>query len=190
MHADGHVHPNPQLTHYSRTAWQIRRRLQDVRDGIVAGAGGEQAVTEARHRNRAYYGGHRLAERRKALGLTQAQVAERMGMTKSRVSQVERGEVSTIDAVARYVQAIGGTIQISAVFGDDRYVLRGHRYRSRLTATSSATSARRHHRAVAGFPACWTSLPCSRWHRIFRGGSSRRVAARPASRMGGGRAET
>jgi hypothetical protein len=28
-------------------------------------------------------------------------------------------------AVARHVQAIGGRIQISAVFGDDHYVLRG-----------------------------------------------------------------
>jgi DNA-binding XRE family transcriptional regulator len=106
-------------------------KWQDVRAGIVAGAGGEEAVTEARHRNQAYIDGHRLAERRKALGLTQAQVAERMGVTKSRVSQVERGEVSTIEAVARYVQAIGGHIQISAVFGDDLYILRG-------TATDAA----------------------------------------------------
>jgi len=43
----------------------------------------------------------------------------------SRVSQIERGEVSTIDALARYVHAIGGHIQISAVFGGDLYVLRG-----------------------------------------------------------------
>ena len=57
--------------------------------------------------------------------MTQAQVAERMGVTKSRVSQNERGKVSTIEAVARYVHAIGGRIQISAVFGDDHYVLRG-----------------------------------------------------------------
>jgi DNA-binding XRE family transcriptional regulator len=99
-------------------------RWQDVRGGIVAGAGGEEAVAEARNRNQAYIDGHRLAERRKAMGLTQAQAAERMGVTKSRVSQIERGEVSTIDAVARYVQAIGGTIQISAVFGDDHYILR------------------------------------------------------------------
>jgi DNA-binding XRE family transcriptional regulator len=106
-------------------------RWQDVRAGIVAGAGGEEAVTEARHRNQARIDGHRLAERRKALGLTQAQVADKMGVTKSRVSQVERGEVSTIEAVARYVQAIGGTIEISAVFGDDHYVLRG-------TATEAA----------------------------------------------------
>jgi hypothetical protein len=27
--------------------------------------------------------------------------------------------------VARYVQAIGGRIQVSAVFGDDLYILRG-----------------------------------------------------------------
>jgi hypothetical protein len=40
-----------------------------------------------------------------------------MSVTKSRVSQIERGEVSTIETVARYVQAIGGRIQISAVFG-------------------------------------------------------------------------
>ena len=77
-------------------------KWQDVRDGIVAGVGGEEAVTEARRRNQAYIDGHQLAERRKALGLTQAQVAERMSVTKSRISQIERGEVSTIDAVARY----------------------------------------------------------------------------------------
>jgi len=100
-------------------------KWQDVRGDIVAGAGGEEAITQARHRTQAYIDGHRLAERRKALGLTQVQVAEKMGVTKSRVSQVERGEVSTIEVVARYVQAIGGTIQISAVFGDDHYVLRG-----------------------------------------------------------------
>jgi DNA-binding XRE family transcriptional regulator len=106
-------------------------KWQDVRDGIVGGVGGEEAVTEARHRNQAYIDGHRLAERRKALGLTQADVAERMGVTKSRISQIERGEVSTIEAVARYVQAIGVHIQISAVFGDDLYILRG-------TATEAA----------------------------------------------------
>lgn len=55
--------------------------------------------------------------------MTQAEVAERMGVTKSCVSQIERGEVSTIDVIARYVQAIGGRLQISAIFGDDLFVL-------------------------------------------------------------------
>ena len=100
-------------------------KWSDVRADVVAGAGGEEAVAEGRKRNQAYIDGHRLAERRKTLGLSQTDVADRMGVTKSRVSQIERGEVSTVDAIARYVQALGGQIQISAVFGDDLYILRG-----------------------------------------------------------------
>lgn len=70
-------------------------------------------------------GGVGLAERRKTLGLSQTEVAERMGVTKSRISQIERGEISTIDVIARYVRALGGQIKISAVFGDDLYILHG-----------------------------------------------------------------
>jgi len=47
-----------------------------------------------------------------------------MSVTKSRVSQIERGEASTIEAAARYVQATDGDIQVSAVFGEDHYILR------------------------------------------------------------------
>lgn len=100
-------------------------KWSDVRPQVVAELGGEQVVAEARQRQQAYIDAYRLAERRTALGLTQAEVAERMGVTKGRVSQIERGEVSTVDVIARYVQAIGGQLQISAVFGDDHYVLRG-----------------------------------------------------------------
>src|ERR1700722_12559424 len=77
-------------------------RGQDVR-GVVAGFGGEEAIIEARNRNQSYIDGHRLAERRKASGLAQAQAAERMGVTKSRVSQIERGEVS----MRRALPAVG-----------------------------------------------------------------------------------
>ncbi|MBB1252609.1 helix-turn-helix transcriptional regulator [Streptomyces sp. OF3] len=100
-------------------------KWSDVRADVVADAGGEEAVAEARKRNQAYIDGHRLAERRKSLGMTQSDVAELMNVTKSRVSQIERGEVSTVEAIARYVAALGGQIQISAVFGDDLYILRG-----------------------------------------------------------------
>jgi predicted transcriptional regulator len=100
-------------------------KWSDVRADVVAGAGGEEVVAEARQRNQAYIDGHRLADRRKTLGLSQTDVADRMGVTKSRVSQIERGEVSTVEVIARYVQALGGQIQISAVFGDDLYILRG-----------------------------------------------------------------
>lgn len=99
------------------------KKWADVRTGIVQGLGGETAVAEAHQRNQAYIDAHRLAERRTSLGLTQTDVAERMGVTKSRVSQIERGEVSTVDVIARYVQALGGHLQISAVFGNDLLIL-------------------------------------------------------------------
>ncbi|THJ30866.1 helix-turn-helix domain-containing protein [Candidatus Frankia alpina] len=100
-------------------------RWSDVRAGLVADAGGEEALAEARRRNQTYIDGRRLAERRRLQGLTQTEVAEHMGVAKSRVSQIERGEISTVDVIARYVQALGGQIQITAVFGDDLYILRG-----------------------------------------------------------------
>jgi DNA-binding XRE family transcriptional regulator len=100
-------------------------RWNGVRAGLVADAGGEEALTEARRRNQAYIDGHRLADRRRLLGLTRTDVADHMGVSRSRVSQIERGEVSTVDVIARYVQALGGQIQITAVFGDDQYILRG-----------------------------------------------------------------
>jgi len=99
------------------------KKWTDVRPGIVQGLGGEAVVADAHRLNQAHIDAHRLAERRTSLGLTQAEVAQRMGVTKSRVSQIERGEVSTVDVIARYVQAIGGHLQIAAVFGNDVLIL-------------------------------------------------------------------
>ena len=63
-------------------------------------AGKEQMLAEAR--------GWRLAEIRRRRGMTQAQVAAKMGVGKSRISQIERGRVSTRDVLDRYVEALGG----------------------------------------------------------------------------------
>jgi transcriptional regulator with XRE-family HTH domain len=62
--------------------------------------------------------GQRLAEGRKRHGLNQAQLAQAMVVTPGRVSQIEHGELATIDAVARYVQALGGRLDLIASFGD------------------------------------------------------------------------
>ena len=80
-------------------------------------------MKHAHLRNDTYIGARRLAERRSSPGLTQAEVADRMGITSSRVSQIERGEVSTLDVIARYVRAIGGRLRISAVFGNELLIL-------------------------------------------------------------------
>jgi hypothetical protein len=43
-------------------------KWQDVRADVVANAGGEEAIAEARLRNQASIDGYRLAERRKCSG--------------------------------------------------------------------------------------------------------------------------
>jgi ribosome-binding protein aMBF1 (putative translation factor) len=60
----------------------------------------------------------RAALERKRHGLTQAQLAMAMSITAGRVSQIERGELATIEAVARYVEALGGRLDLIASLGD------------------------------------------------------------------------
>ncbi|MGH3831859.1 MAG: helix-turn-helix domain-containing protein [Pseudonocardiaceae bacterium] len=67
----------------------------------------------------------RLVEQRKRAGLRQVDVAERMGVSKARVSHIEHGAVATIELLARYLDAIGGRLEITAAFdgGSERVVL-------------------------------------------------------------------
>lgn len=93
-------------------------RWRDIRADQVARAGGEQALRAAKDELLAEMIGHRLAEVRKARGLTQQQVADRMGVTKGRVSQIEQGKVSGQDVVARFAVALGGRLH-QAIYFDD-----------------------------------------------------------------------
>jgi len=62
--------------------------------------------------------GHQLAETRKQLGLGQKQIAAAMGVSVARVSQIEHGEVTSFVVIARYVEALGGRLDLVADFGD------------------------------------------------------------------------
>jgi predicted XRE-type DNA-binding protein len=76
---------------------------------------GQAAASERRE---AYVRGYQLAEIRKAAGLTQAQVAELLGVSQARVSKIEHGEISGVDVVRAYITALGGTLDIVATLGD------------------------------------------------------------------------
>jgi DNA-binding XRE family transcriptional regulator len=93
-------------------------RWQDIRAEYVERAGGEEAVAAGKQELLSEVIGHRLAEIRRARGLTQQQVADRMGVTKGRVSQIEQGKVSGQDVVARYAEALGGRLH-QAIYFDD-----------------------------------------------------------------------
>ena len=74
--------------------------------------------------------GHQLPETRKQLG--HKQIAAAMRVTVARVSQIEHGEVTSFEVIARYVEALGGRLDLVADFGD-RTV--------RLPVTDTATAA-------------------------------------------------
>lgn len=99
------------------TKWsdvKARGRAADPRTSDEQAAG--KAV--ARERREAYVRGHQLAEMRNAAGLTQAELAQTLGVSQARVSKIEHGEISGIDIVRAYVAALGGTIDVVARIGD------------------------------------------------------------------------
>ena len=65
---------------------------------------------------------YRLAEMRRRLGITQAQVAARTGITQGRVSAIEHAKPGTTElrTLAAYVGALDGCLEIIADFGDQR----------------------------------------------------------------------
>ncbi|OIV38752.1 transcriptional regulator [Mangrovactinospora gilvigrisea] len=91
-------------------------RWSDIRAEHVERAGGEEVVAAGTAELLAEVVGHRLAEIRRSRGLTQEQVAARMGVTKGRISQIEQGKVSGQQVLARYAAALGGHLQQSIRF--------------------------------------------------------------------------
>ena len=66
----------------------------------------------------------RLVEVRHRRGLTQSQIAARMGVTQRRVSAIEHGEEqATRTTLAAYVEALGGRLRLVAEFENELVVV-------------------------------------------------------------------
>jgi len=63
--------------------------------------------------------GARLKALRRMRGLTQRQVAERLGMTQPEVSRLERRSDARLSLVRAYVRALGAELETTARFGDE-----------------------------------------------------------------------
>ncbi|GAB3958491.1 transcriptional regulator [Micromonospora vulcania] len=83
--------------------------------------GDNDALDAERARTEAWISAFHLAEERKRLGMTQRQVAELMGVTPGRVSQIENGdlEVNEVATLGRYARALGARMRIIFDYGDD-----------------------------------------------------------------------
>jgi transcriptional regulator with XRE-family HTH domain len=61
---------------------------------------------------------HQLAETRKEVDIAQKDIAAALGVSIARISQIEHGEVTSFEVIARYVEALGGRLDLVADFGD------------------------------------------------------------------------
>ena len=99
--------------HYTREEF-LAEFYPEPADKAAIASGMEQLRAEQR--------AYRFAEMRRRLGITQADVADRMGVTQGRVSAIEHAKpgASELRTLAAYVEALGGRLEIIADFGDQR----------------------------------------------------------------------
>ena len=64
-----------------------------------------------------------LAELRQALALTQSTLAETLGVGQAEVSKIEQRTDVFVSTLRRFVQAIGGELEINAVFPDHKIAI-------------------------------------------------------------------
>ncbi|XVS64971.1 XRE family transcriptional regulator [Actinosynnema sp. CA-299493] len=100
-------------------------KADKARRDQAAGRDVEVAREEAHNRTQAYVLGFRLAQLREQQGLSQSEVAARMGISQPRVSQLERGDVDqmVVDTLERYITALGGRLHVVADFDDHDVVV-------------------------------------------------------------------
>lgn len=64
-----------------------------------------------------------LARLRQHRGLTQAAVARSLDQTQANVSRIEHEEDLYLSTLRGYIAALGGSLEVAAVFDDERIVL-------------------------------------------------------------------
>ena len=100
-------------------SWNDVRAKRPVDDAAVA-----EHVARMETEERAY----RLREIREEQGITQAELAGRMNLTQPTISALEAGDPdrSELATITAYVEALGGTIEVTATFGNRKLVLSTH----------------------------------------------------------------
>ena len=101
------------------------RTWQEVRAERIKTPADEARVRAAKADLVAEVRAHRLAELRKQHGLTQHDLADALQVSQARISKMEHGELNRteLNTIRRYVEALGGRLEVVAEFGDERLVL-------------------------------------------------------------------
>lgn len=97
----------------------------DIHEYLTQRGISQEEIEASRARTQAYIDAYNLAQVRKERDLTQTEVAERMGVSQKRVSELERGNPGAIqrDTLRRYIESLGGELISVARFPDREIVL-------------------------------------------------------------------
>lgn len=100
-------------------SWSDVRARRPVDDAVIA-----DHVARMESEERAY----RLREIREEQGVTQKELADRMSLTQPTISALESGDLdrSGLATLKAYVEALGGTVEVTATFGNRKLVLTPH----------------------------------------------------------------
>lgn len=99
------------------------KKFNELRDQARSDPNRAHRIDEAKERAVEEIASYRIAELRKALGITQAELAAMIGKSQSAISQLEHGEIGlSLETLRSIVHQLGGEVEIAAVF-DNRRVL-------------------------------------------------------------------
>jgi transcriptional regulator with XRE-family HTH domain len=100
----------------------VESELAQLSDRLGLSSESIQYERESLEKQRTAY---QLRALRRTRGLTQVELAERLGVSQNRVSRLERGDIQRvrIDTLARYVESLGGSLHIEMRVGDAQYPL-------------------------------------------------------------------
>jgi transcriptional regulator with XRE-family HTH domain len=98
--------------------------LKDWEDKVLSSPGAAGRVAEIEEELRLAAG---LTALREEAGLSQRELARRLGVSQPRVAAIERSRNVTLDVLEEYVDAVGGRLEVNVVRGTEKIPLIGGR---------------------------------------------------------------
>jgi predicted transcriptional regulator len=116
-----------------------RKNFADLKRGVEANPVRRARLDQERQFVRTIIG---LTAMREARGATQRQIADAWDVSQANVSQIERTEDIFLSTLSKYIAALGGQIEIRAIFPDEVITLLGDaKVTDTVRSKSSASTA-------------------------------------------------
>ncbi len=99
----------------------VARKFSELSDPIMADPARAERIARHRAEAIAEIVDYTLGELRRARQITQDELARVMATTQPNVSRIEKGGEMELATLRAYVEALGGRLEVTAVFDDDRF---------------------------------------------------------------------